>query len=177
MKILLIFIIEKMKLFLIFIPLILIYSKDLKIINQTLIKIEDNDEPPIKIEDILDPPNSELYSDWVKFRFENMWISCSITPIHNKCKSDVNSFFQIVLNSTNNYSSQAYKVHNLINLNINRYPNDNMRKENALESIIKYIVNNFIQKSVLTRASSDNFGNACCRFLVWIFRINKDLCD
>jgi hypothetical protein len=166
-----------MKLFLIFIPLILIYSKDIKIINQTLIKIEDNDEPQIEIEDILDPPNSGLYSDWVKFRFENMWFSCSITPIHNKCKLDVNSFFQIVLNSTDNYSSQAYKVYSLIYLNIKRYPNDNMRKENILESIIKYI-DEIYQKSLpLTRAESDTVGNTCCRVLVWIFRLNKDLCD
>ena len=158
-----------MKLFLIFIPLILIYSKNISTIDKELLR---------EIVIPLDPPNSGLYSDWVKYRFDNMWFSCRIATINNQCKSDINSFFQIVLNSTKDYSSYVYHVHNLIKLNINIYPNDNMRKENALVEIIKYIVNNFIQKSFpQTRASSDNFGNACCRFLVWIFRINKDLCD
>ena len=103
-----------------------------------------------------------------------MWFSCRIATINNKCKSDVNSFFQIVLNSTNNYSSYVYHVHNLIKLNINIYPNDNMRKENALVEIIKYILN---INNPRTKADSGNLWNTGCRFFVWLFGYNKDLCD
>ena len=162
-----------MKLFLIFIPLILIYSKNIS-------RIE-NDERQIEIEDILDPPNTGLYSDWVKFRFENMWFSCSVTPIHNKCKLDVNSFFQIVLNSTNDYSSHANNVYSLINLNRNKFSNDSMRIKYTLVAVIKYILN--IDQRIshgtraFTRGESDTIGNAGCRFFVWLFGYKLNLCD
>ncbi len=164
-----------MKLFLIFILLILIYSKNISTIDN---------EPLREIIIPLDPPVSELYSDWVKYRFNNMWFSCRVTPIHNQCKLDVNSFFQIVLNSTDDYSSYANYVYSVIKVNVNKYPNNTMRKENSLINIIKYIDNNFVKKSNMsnmsnmgTRAVSDTPWNSCCRFFVWIFRLNEDLCD
>ena len=168
-----------MKLFLIFIPLILIYSKDIRIIDkEPIIETEEIEDPPAPVPVPEPEPEPELYSDRVKFRFENMWFSCRVTPIHNKCKLDVNSFFQIVLNSTDDYSSYANKVYSMINLNVNKYPNNNMRKENSLIDIIKYIDNNFVKKiNVVTRASSDTVGNACCRFIVWLFGFDENLCD
>ena len=103
-----------------------------------------------------------------------MWNSCNKTLINYECKLNINSFIQIVLNSTNDYSSHANNVYSLINLNRYKFSNDNMRKENALVEIIKYILN---INNPRTKADSGNLWNTGCRFFVWLFGYNKDLCD
>jgi hypothetical protein len=167
-----------MKLFLIFIPLILIYSKDIRIIDkEPIIETEEIEDPPapVPVPEPEPEPEPELYSDRVKFRFENMWFSCHVTPIHNQCKLDVNSFFQIVLNSTDDYSSHANYVYSLINYKGYRFLNDNTRKQLILKNIIKYIIK--IKKRRPTKAISDNLWNTGCRCLVSIFGLNGNLCD
>ncbi len=106
-----------------------------------------------------------------------MLISCNKTSINDECKLGVNSFFQIVLNSTNDYSSYANKVYLMINLNVNKYPNNNMRKENSLIDIIKYIDKIYQNSLPKTRASSDTIWNTGCRFFARLFGLNEDLCD
>ena len=158
-----------MKLFLIFIPLILIYSKDIKTIDN---------EPLIKKEYLSNPLK---YSNMVRFRFKRMWNSCNKTSINYECKLNINSFIQIVLNSTNDYSSHANNVYSLINLNRYKFSNDNMRIKYTLVAVIKYILN--IDQRIshgtraFTRGESDTIGNAGCRFFVWLFGYKLNLCD
>ncbi len=101
--------------------------------------------------------------------------SCNKTSINDECKLDVNSFFQIVLNSTDDYSSHANYVYSLINYKGYRFLNDNTRKQLILKNIIKYIIK--IKKRRPTKAISDNLWNTGCRCLVSIFGLNGNLCD
>ncbi len=153
-----------MKLFLIFITLILIYSKDIKII----------DNGPLDL-------SNKLYSNKVRLRFKKMYNSCNKTSVNYECKLDVNSFFQIVLNSTDDYSSHANYVYSVIKFNRYKFSKDNMRIKYSLVDIIKHTFN--IDRSIghgtraYTRGISDNLWNTGCRFFVRLFGYNEGLCD
>ena len=158
-----------MKLFLMFIPLIIVYSQGVFSTYENIINVQ-------KI------PNYYLN---LKILFNQMIDSCVNNENKNDCRGNIITFLNKASNNTIDFSTSIEEIYRDILKIIIKYPNLEMIKKNIIQYLYKRFTNNVrIACSPLnTRRLEDNsdcstfLGNTLCRLIHFFWGDDAWDCD
>ncbi len=163
-----------MKLFLIFIPLILVYSQEVISKNEKIINEQWTSIPIFYLN--------------LQNIFNQMIDSCvnyaNNVNIKNDCKKKILIFLNNVSNNTINFSTSIDSISNMIVKIILKYPNLEMIKKNILQYLYSFSKTDRLECSHLNtrRLQEDSFcstflGNTICRFFHFLWGSDPWDCD
>ena len=160
-----------MKLFLMFIPLILVYSQEFISTNEKIINGQSTKIP--------------IYYLNLKNIFNQMIDSCVNNAKYKDCKLKIITFLNKVSNNTIDFSTSIEEIYRDILKIIPKYPNLEMIKKNILQYLYKRFTNivGIACSPLNTRRLEDNsdcstiLGYTLCRFINFFWGDNAWDCD
>ena len=160
-----------MKLFLMFIPLILVYSQEFISTNEKIINGQSTKIP--------------IYYLNLKNIYNQMIDSCIDIVNNNDCKPKILDFLNNVFNNTIDFSTSIEEIYNKISTIILRYPNPEMIKKEIFQYLNDLSLNIYKTECMgfnLRNLKEDSFcstilGNTLCRLFHVLCGDDPSDCD